>query len=99
MRSDGDVDITFWRVCSCVGGQGRAFCGGVTRTDAEIVTVTARVEDPEPPAPVRPDEDEEIPESRDQRPTRYCGLGMLMSFFGSLVGLSAVRLSRRRLRL
>ena len=64
--------------------------------------VTARVEPPdngngndngEGPTPYV------IPGSEDQRPGRLCGLGMLMSFVGSLVGLSAVRLARRRLRL
>jgi hypothetical protein len=71
--------------------------GGVSRTDAEIVQVTARVEPP-PPGPLPNDNDNgtDIPDSGGQRPPTICGFGMILGFFGSLLGISAMRLTRRR---
>jgi PKD repeat protein len=73
--------------------------GGVTPSGAEIVQVTARVPGPGNDNDNGGDEEpgRDIPDSADQRNGGFCGLGMLTSFFGSLLGLSVMRLTRRRL--
>ncbi len=71
--------------------------GGITRTEPETVTVTARVNGGDGTdgtdggsggSPIR--------DSSLQRPSGFCGVGMITSFFGSLIGLSFIRLTRRR---
>ena len=43
------------------------------------------------------DGDDSIPDSAGQRPgAGLCGVGMIMSLFGSLLGLTAMRATRRR---
>jgi PKD repeat protein len=72
--------------------------GASDETDRETIQVTARFV-PEPPDDGgTTDGDSEPPApSYTQRPTgAMCGLGMLMSFLGSWMGLSLLRLSRRR---
>jgi hypothetical protein len=72
--------------------------GGVGRSGPQTIVITARGEvDPPPPIPV-PTAPEEPPASSGQRPTGLgtCGFGMVMNFFASLLGLSAMRWSRSR---
>jgi len=75
--------------------------GGVNRAGPETILVTARVAPPadgeEPPGQQIPDGDGEIPNSADQRPgMRLCGFGMIGTLFASLLGLTAMRATRRR---
>ncbi len=74
--------------------------GGFGRSEPEIVEVTARVEAPgtgvgdiDPPAG-----QDVTPNSANQRPGRFCGFGMLLSMFGTLLGLSATVATRGRFR-
>jgi PKD repeat protein len=61
------------------------------------VTESSAPPPPEPPTP-RP-EPEEPPDSAAQRPLPgTCGVGMLMSVFGSLLGLTLTMVTRRRLK-
>ncbi len=72
---------------------------GIGSTDPERVTVTARSVPPiDGGGPEQPSE-QDVGDSADQRPPTVCGLGMMMAFFGSLVGLSAMAVSRRRFRM
>ncbi|MHC5108482.1 MAG: PKD domain-containing protein [Planctomycetota bacterium] len=66
--------------------------GGLDRTEPEIVSVAARQVDDEPDSPT-PGED---PTGDDPAPQPFCGMGMIMGMFGSLLGLSAMRAGRRR---
>jgi len=73
--------------------------GGLGIAGPERVRVTARVEDPSPGAPTPGNDNDNgdgIPNSGDQRPTAICGMGMIMSFMLMMLGLTALRLTRRR---
>lgn len=72
--------------------------GGVGSTDPERVTVTARVTPPDNGGSGQDVDggDVVINDSANQRPGSVCGLGMVMSLFGSLVGLTATAVSRKR---
>ncbi len=75
---------------------------GAVATLPEIIIVTkageAPPDDDEPGQDV-PDGDNGDQDSADQRPgVGMCGVGMLMSLFGSLLGLTAMRATHRRQR-
>lgn len=70
---------------------------GRSEPQSILVTESSSPPPPEPP-PSRP-EPEEPPDSAAQRPfPRTCGMGMLMSMFGSLLGLRLTVATRRRLK-
>jgi PKD repeat protein len=72
--------------------------GAVGLSDPETVLVTERGTPIEPPPPLPVPTPEPPPPSYEQRPdsTQICGVGMLMSVFGSLLGLSTMRGVRRK---
>ncbi len=70
--------------------------GAVGFSEPETVVVTEPGTPVEPPPPQPRPTPEPPPSSHEQRPTQVCGVGMIMSLFGSLLGLSAIRLVRRR---
>ncbi len=75
--------------------------GGLDRDGPLTIIVTAPGQvptDPPPGAGVPDGDDTTIPDSAQQRPDAgsFCGLGMVMSLFGSLVGLWAMAIVRRR---
>ena len=70
---------------------------GRSGTERILVTEPSQPPPPEPPPP-RP-EPEPPPDSAAQRPVPgTCGMGMLMSVFGSLLGLTLTVVTRRRLK-
>ncbi len=71
------------------------------RADPQTIVITAPTElPPPPPGPTEPEPGQEIPNSADQRPlTQMCGFGMIGSLFASLLGLTAIRATRRWRRL
>ena len=76
--------------------------GGTDDAGPEVVVIAERTTQPDDNdndnEPTDPDEGQEIPDSANQRPggTRMCGIGMVMSFFGSLLGLAGLAGARRR---
>ena len=75
--------------------------GGADDAGPEIVVIAERGTQPDDNDNDNlndPDEGNPLPDSADQRPTgtRMCGIGMVMSFFGSLVGLAGLAGARRR---
>jgi PKD repeat protein len=60
-----------------------------------VISVPAAPPDP-PPGQEVPDDSAPPDDSADQRPPTLCGLGMIGAMFGTLVGLSLMRLARRR---
>ena len=75
--------------------------GGADRDGPVTIIVTAPGQSPGEPPPgagVPDDGDPTIPDSAQQRPGtgQLCGLGMVMSLFGSLAGLWAMAIVRRR---
>lgn len=73
--------------------------GAVGVSEPRIITISARVGppvDPEPPSP-GPDNGGGG-DSADQRPSGFCGFGLLPSFFGMALALSAMMAGRRRRR-
>ncbi len=73
--------------------------GGSDTSDPIVVTVTA-APDGSVVGPVDPEPGQGIPDSASQRPENraLCGLGMLTSMFGSLIGLSLMVATRGRRR-
>jgi len=71
---------------------------GRSEPESILVTEASAPPPPEPPPP-RP-EPEQPPDSAAQRPAAggMCGMGMLMSLFGSLLGLRLTVATRRRLK-
>ena len=75
--------------------------GGIATTEPEVVRVTARVDDGNTNTNDNTNDngsESPIRDSADQRPASFCGIGMLTSMFASLLGLSMLRLTRRRFR-
>ncbi len=73
--------------------------GAEGQSEVEEIIVTELVVPPPPEPPPPAEVPEEPPDSAGQRPpTSMCGLGMLMSMLGSLLGLSMTALTRRRSR-
>jgi PKD repeat protein len=74
--------------------------GGTDRSARENIQVTAQFT-PEPPPPLPTPDDEPPPPSWTQRPGGggVCGLGMVMTLCGSWIGLTLMRVARRRFRL
>lgn len=70
--------------------------GAIGVSDPETVLVTERGTPIEPPPPLPVPTPEPPPPSYEQRPPQMCGAGMLMGFFGSLLGLSTMRGVRRK---
>jgi PKD repeat protein len=70
--------------------------GAVGLSDPETVLVTERGTPIEPPPPLPRPTPVDPPPSYEQRPPQTCGIGMLMGFFGSLLGLSTMRGVRRK---
>ncbi len=69
--------------------------GGTDTTQAVNIQVSAKVEAPD--SGDDPGTGQTTPDpSYTQRPTSVCGLGMVLSLFGSLAGLSVMRVTRRR---
>lgn len=70
-----------------------------TVTSPVAVRISSPAEVPDGGEPEPPDtgggEERPIPDSADQRPSA-CGVGMIMALFGSLVGLTSMRVVRRR---
>ncbi len=72
--------------------------GGIGRDGPVSLVVSEQIE-PEPGQDVPPVDGGGIPDSANQRPLpTLCGLGMVMSLAGSLLGLWAMGLTRRRFR-
>lgn len=71
------------------------------RADPQTIVITAPTElPPQPPGPTEPEPQQDIPNSADQRPlSQMCGFGMIGSLFASLLGLTAIRATRRWRRL
>jgi hypothetical protein len=71
--------------------------------DADAVEVTigpaSVVIGPTDPPPTNPNPQTDMRDSAANRPSVMCGLGMVMSFFGTLLGLFATMVTRRRPRM
>ena len=72
--------------------------GGIAHAGPETIVITARSAGPGDDGD-DDDQDEEPEQPIPSTGLRFCGLGMLMSLFGSLLGLTAMAATRRRFHL